>query len=64
MRNRCPRDEGGFCRIALAGHRLCPDRRGDCSVVDPAVAWEEVRTAAIAALARKNRRLAREARRA
>lgn len=58
----CPRDVAGFCRIALIGHRLCPDRRGGCSVVDHEAAWEDVRQAAIAALATKVRRLTREAR--
>ena len=64
MAETCPRDVAGFCRIALIGHRLCPDRRGGCSVVDHAAAWEDVRKAAIAVLSAKIRRLKREARRA
>ena len=61
MTDGCPRDGAGFCRIAVIGHRLCPDRRGGCSVVDYERAWEDVRQAAIAKLALKNRRLKRGA---
>lgn len=63
MADGCPRDIGSFCRIALIGHRLCPDRRGGCSVVDHEAAWEDVRQAAIARLSAKVRRLMRKERR-
>ena len=63
MAKTCPRDHGGFCRIALIGHRLCPTADGGCRVTDPDAVWEELRQRAIAKLSAKVRRLKREARR-
>lgn len=43
----CPRDEGGFCRVAMIGHRRCPTRDGGCAVQDPQAAYGQVYDAAI-----------------
>ena len=34
----CPRDDGGFCRIAMLGHQRCTNRSGGCGVKDKAAA--------------------------